>query len=130
VRGGDAARETSAVLARLVSELGELETQAAQARQAVQELTQDSAAVVGATSDAEAALVELGAHVKTATGSDPEAVRAIAEAVERARALVTSLVALSGKVPRALLIGAISPALVPLTRLLADEDPDGDGPTD
>ena len=61
----------------------------------------------------------MGERVKKATGSDPEAVRAIAEASERARALVASLAALSGKVPRALLLSALRPALEPLARLLA-----------
>ena len=78
----------------------------AQAQLVVAEVTQDSARAAGAASDAEAALVDIGERVKKATGSDPETVRAIAEASERARALVTSLSALSGKVPRGLLAGA------------------------
>ena len=127
-RGGEAAREASAVLARLGTDLGDLEAQAGQARLVVADITQDSASLVGAASDAESALGELADRVKKATGSDPEAVRAIADAAERARDLVASLAALSGKVPRSLLIAAISPALVPLTRLLADEAPDEDAP--
>jgi len=87
-------------------------------------VTQDSARVAGATSDADAALSDIGERVKRTTGSDPEAVRAIAEASERARALVGSLSVLSGKVPRALLASALRPALEPLVRLLGDEDPD------
>ena len=63
-------------------------------------------------------------RVKKATGSDPETVRAVAEASERARALVTSLSALSGKVPRALLVGTLGPVLAPLARLLTDEEPE------
>jgi hypothetical protein len=51
-------------------------------------------------------------------------VRAIAEASERARALVLALGALSGKVPRALVIGALSPALESLAAFLAEGDPD------
>ena len=90
------------------------------------EVTQDSARAAGAASDAESALVDIGERVKKATGSDPETVRAIAEASERARALVTSLSALSGKVPRALLVGALGPVLAPLARLLADEEPEED----
>ncbi len=125
-RGGEAARELSAVLSRLSVDLRELESRAGQAQLVVAELAHDSTAVVGAASDAEAALVELGDRVKKATGSDPEIVRAVAEAAERARALVASLVALSGKVPRALLIGAMGPAILPLTRLLSDEAPDED----
>jgi hypothetical protein len=57
-------------------------------------------------------------------------VKAIAETADNARALVASLGALSGKVPRNLLLSALRPALDPLARLLADEeagDPDEEG---
>jgi hypothetical protein len=103
-----------------------LEGQVSQAQTVVAEVTQDSARAAGAASDAEAALVDIGDRVKKATGSDPETVRAIADASERARALVTSLSALSGKVPRTLLVGMLAPALAPLARLLSDEEPDED----
>jgi methyl-accepting chemotaxis protein len=119
-RGGDAARELSVILSRLSVDLGDIESHAGQAQIVVADVTKDSTAVVGAAADAETALVELSGRMKKATGTDPETVRAIAEAAERARALVASLVALSGKVPRALLIGALAPALAPLTRLLGD----------
>jgi ApbE superfamily uncharacterized protein (UPF0280 family) len=74
--------------------------------------------------------VDVGDRVKRATGSDPEAVRAIAEASERARALVTTLSAVAGKVPRSLLMAALRPALEPLAVLLADGDGDGPGEGD
>jgi hypothetical protein len=93
-------------------------------------VTQDSARAAGAASDAESALVDVGERVKKATGSDPETVRAVAEASERARALVTSLGALSGKVPRALLVGTLGPVLAPLARLLTDEEPEEDERTE
>jgi len=124
LRGGDAARELGAGLSQLAGELSLLESNVGQAQSVVAEVTQESARVAGATSDAEAALSDIGERVKRTTGSDPEAVRAIAEASERARALVGSLSVLSGKVPRALLASALRPALEPLVRLLADEDPD------
>jgi hypothetical protein len=71
----------------------------------------------------------MGERVKKTTGSDPEAVRALAEASERARALVTALASLSGKVPRALLVGALRPVLEPVARLLVEED-EGAEPTE
>jgi hypothetical protein len=74
--------------------------------------------------------MDIGERVKKTTGSDPETVRAISEASERARALVTSMSTLSGKVPRALLAAAMRPALEPLARLLAEEGPDDDGERD
>jgi methyl-accepting chemotaxis protein len=125
-RGGDAARELGAGIAQLTAELAQLESHVAQAQVVVAEVTQDSARAAGAASDAESALLDMGERVKKATGSDPEAVRAIAEASERARALVASLAALSGKVPRTLLVGALRPALEPLARLLADDEHEGE----
>jgi methyl-accepting chemotaxis protein len=121
-RGGDQARELTGALSQIAAELGQLESQVAQAQAVVAEVTQDSARAAGAASDAESALVDMAERVKRATGSDPEAVRAVAEVSDRARALVASLGALSGKVPRALLIGALGPALAPLARMLADDE--------
>ncbi len=121
-RGGDQARELATALAQVATELAQLESNVAQAQAVVAEVTQDSARAAGAASDAESALLDMGERVKKATGSDPEAVRAIAEASERARALVASLTALSGKVPRGLLIGTLGPVLAPLAKVLADED--------
>jgi hypothetical protein len=107
--------------AQLSAELAQLDGHIGQAHLVVTEVTQDAARAAGAASDAESALLDLAERVKKATGSDPDAVRAIAEASERARALVTSLTALSGKVPRSLLLNALRPAIEPLERLLLDE---------
>jgi hypothetical protein len=126
-RGGDHARELAAALSQIAAELVQLESHLAQAQGVVSEVTQESARAAGAASDAESALLDMGERVKKATGSDPEAVRAIAEATERARSLVVSLTALSGRVPRALLVGALSPVLAPLARLLADEPEEHQG---
>jgi methyl-accepting chemotaxis protein len=123
-RGTDAARELAAAITLVNEELGQLKAQANEAQTSVAEVTQDAARAAGAASDAEAALADVAERIKRATGSDPEAVRAIAEASERARALVLALGALSGKVPRALVIGALSPALESLAALLADGDSD------
>ncbi|HEY1692106.1 MAG TPA: methyl-accepting chemotaxis protein [Polyangiaceae bacterium] len=123
-RGAETTRELAGVLTQLSGELSHLEGQVAQAQAVVAEVTQDSARAAGAASDAEAALLDIGERVKKATGSDPETVRAVAEASERARALVTSLSALSGKVPRTLLIAALGPVLAPLARVLGDDEPD------
>lgn len=123
-RGGDAARELATGVGHLAAELSQLEPHVGQAQSVVAEVAQDSARTAGAASDAEAALLDVSERVKKATGSDPEAVRAMAEASERARAMAASLAALSGKVPRAQLVSALRPALEPLARLLAEEEPD------
>jgi methyl-accepting chemotaxis protein len=121
-RGAEASRELAASVSQLVAELGQLDSHVAQAQGVVSEVTQDSARALGAAGDAESALVDIGERLRKATGSDPEAVRAVAEATERARSFVAALNAMSGKVPRALLAAAVRPALEPLARLLMDED--------
>ena len=121
-RGADVARDLGSGIGQVVAELAHLESHVGQAQVVVAEVTQDSARAAGAASDAESALLDMAERVKRATGSDPEAVRAIAEASERARALVTSLSALTGKVPRAMLLGALRPAIEPLARLLAEDE--------
>jgi methyl-accepting chemotaxis protein len=126
-RGGDAARDLASHIAQLDGELVQLETHVGQAQVVVAEVTQEAARAAGAASDAEAALLDVGERIKRATGSDPELVRAVAEAGERARSLVSSLAALQGKVPRALLVGVLAPAVEPLQILLADSEED-DGP--
>ena len=125
-RGGDTARDLGAGIGQLAGELTQLESQVGQAQIVVAEVTQDSARAAGAASDAEAALIDIGDRVKKATGSDPEAVRAIAEASERARALVATLSALNGKVSRTMLLSALRPAIEPLARLLGEEEREGE----
>ena len=88
----------------------------------VSEVAQDSTRTAGAAGDTESALLDMSERVKKFTGSDPEAVRSVSETSERGRALVATLTALSGKVPRAQLFGALRPMLDALIRLLADGD--------
>ncbi len=121
-RGSQVARDLGDAMAQVAGEFGQLEAHIGQAQSVVAEVTQDSARAAGAAGDAESALVDVGERVKKATGSDPETIRAIAEASERARALVASLSSLSGKVPRALLVGVLRPAIAPLASLLADDE--------
>lgn len=121
-RGVEAARELATALGQLAADLAQLEGHVGQAQAVVSEITQESARAAGAASDAESALVDIGDRIKRTTGSDPETVRAVAEASERARALVASLSALSGKVPRGLIVSALGPVIVPLARMLGDED--------
>jgi hypothetical protein len=129
-RGGDAVRELASGLGQVAAELGQLESQVAQAQAVVAEVAQDSARTAGAASDTESALLDMSERVKRATGSDPEAVRAVAEASERGRALVASLATLSGKVPRSQVVNALRPMLDSLARLLADGEPEDEAERD
>ncbi len=121
-RGSEAARELSAALAEIGSELVQVNASLDRAREAAAEVAQEAARVGGASADAERALTDIGDRFRKTTGSDPETARAIAEATEHARALVGALGTLSGKVPQALVVSALRPVLEPLSRMLEGED--------
>jgi methyl-accepting chemotaxis protein len=123
-RGSESAREVKQFLDDLVVHVMELNTQLEFARDAAVEVTQEVARIGGTNVELDHAVVELTLRLRRATGSDPETVRAIGEATEHARALVTALGTLSGTVPRGLLLAAIKPALEPLVRLLSEDEGD------
>jgi methyl-accepting chemotaxis protein len=125
-RGADAGRDLAAHLQRLAADLAQLEADVGQAQAVVAEVTREAANAAGAASETEAALVVSGERIRKATGSDPEVVRGLADAVEGARALVASLVPLRDKVPRALLVGVLRPIFEPLERVLGPEAAESD----
>ena len=65
-------------------------------------------------------MVELEAHAREATGSDPETVRALSVAHEQAQALMGTLGSLGGKLPPKEFMAALRPMLEPLARVLAE----------
>ena len=121
-RGAEAAREIGRSLADCSRELSTLTTRFEDARAHGADVTQQASSAAASAAEAARALVELGERLRTATGSDPETARAIAQATEHARALVSALGTLSGRVPRALLTTALRPVLEPLVRSLFDEE--------
>jgi len=127
ISGQESSRDLGNALTELASDLGQLLTSLERAREASTDAAQEAARASAAAADAERAVADMGEGLKKATGSDPETVRAIAEATEHARALVASLATLSGKVPQAFVASAIRPVLEPLVRML---DGDGDGGSD
>lgn len=125
-RGSEASRELASALAEIGSELVQVNASLDRTREASAEVAQEAARVGGASADAERALGDIGERLKKTTGSDPETARAIAEATEHARALVSALGTLSGKVPQALVVSALRPVLEPLARMLeGDEEESG-----
>ncbi len=94
----------------------------AKVRESSAEASQEAARVGSAAVDAERALGELNARLRSATGSDPETARAIADAMDHARALVSALAVATAKAPRALVLAALRPVLEPLFRLVEGED--------
>jgi methyl-accepting chemotaxis protein len=121
-RGSETARELTSTFGEVNAEITKLHAHIEQARQASGETSHEAARLTAATGAAEDALVEIGNRLRKVTGSDPETLRAVAEAHEHARALVASLSALRGKVPRSLVFGALGPMTEVLAKLLADDD--------
>jgi methyl-accepting chemotaxis protein len=125
-RGAAGARELTTAINDIGADVSKLHGTIEQARQASTEASQESARVAGSSAEAERALVELGTKLRASTGNDPEAMRLVAEAGDHARALVSSLSALRGKVPRQSMLSALKPLLDPLARVLVDASTDGD----
>jgi methyl-accepting chemotaxis protein len=121
-RGGDSARELAGALSEIGAELGQLNSQVEQVRDQAGDAAHEAARASGASAEADRVLVEMSEGLRRTTDRDPETVMAIAEASEHARALVGSLAALSGRVPRALLVSALRPMLEPLARVLAEDE--------
>lgn len=120
--GGELARGLGDSLAELTAELESLVGTIEQSRELGRDLaiTAEHAETSGA--EGQRALTEIRERLKKATGSDPETMRAIAEVTEHARALVSGLGTLTGKVPERLVIAAVRPVLEPLLRLLATDE--------
>jgi methyl-accepting chemotaxis protein len=130
-RGNENARELATTLSEIGGELAQLNAHLDQVREASGEVAHEAARASAAAAEADRVLVEMGDGLRKTTDSDPETVMAVAEASEHARALMTSLATLSGKVPRTLLVSALRPMLDPLARVLAEDDArEDDGESD
>jgi methyl-accepting chemotaxis protein len=127
-RAQDSAKVLGAAHRELAVELQSVGQRIDELRASAGEISADVSRAREAAMDAERSLVEITAKLKRATGTDPETVRAVAEVAEKARALVTALGALSGKVPQGLLAAALRPVVDPLLRVLEEsEGTEGDG---
>jgi methyl-accepting chemotaxis protein len=121
-RGGDSARELAVTLGEIGGEMGHIGGQLDQVRELASDVSHEAARASAAGAEADRVLLEMSDGLKRTTDRDPETAMAIAEAGEHARALVSSLGALSGRVPRTILVSALRPMLEPLARVLADDD--------
>jgi methyl-accepting chemotaxis protein len=121
-RGGESARELATTLGEIGGEMGHIGGQLDQVRELASDVSHEAARASAAAAEADRVLLEMQEGLKRTTDRDPETVMAIAEAGEHARALVGSLGALSGRVPKAILVTALRPMLEPLARLLAEEE--------
>ena len=123
-RGGEAVRELSQGIGEVSRESGALAARIDDARTQTGEIGQAAALASSSSLELERVLGDIGERLRKTTGSDPDTLRAIATATEHARQLVVALGALSGKVPRTLLVSTLRPVLEPLLRVVADEDAD------
>lgn len=120
--GSELARGLGDSLGELTKELESLVETIEQSRALGTELAHTAEHAETASAEGQRALGEIRERLKKATGSDPETMRAIAEVTEHARALVSGLGTLTGKVPERLVIAAVRPVLEPLLRLLASDE--------
>ena len=121
-RGTAAARELGDVARDAARDATSLASRFDEARSHGAEIGTEAARISSAVGDAERAIAELQERLRKATGTDPETARALADATEHARALVSALGTLSGQVPRALLVNALRPMLEPLLRVVAEDE--------
>jgi methyl-accepting chemotaxis protein len=120
VRGSESARELTATLGDVATEVGKLQLYVDQVRQGAMDASQEAARVTALASEAERSIVELGTRLEEATGSDPETARLVAQVSEHAKALIGALGALRGKASPKLVTSALRPVLGPLAGLLGD----------
>jgi methyl-accepting chemotaxis protein len=128
-RGADGARLLIQATRDLAAEIGVLSGRVDDTRQPGLEIATETSRAQAAAGDVERALVDMHERLRTATGSDPETLRAMSDASEHAKALVSALGKLSGRVPRALLVGALTPLFEPLLRVV-DEGKDTEEETE
>lgn len=126
-RGADGARLLIQATRDLSTEISALAARVEDARTPAIEIASETSRAQAAAGDVERALSDVQEKLRAATGSDPETLRAMGEASEHAKALVASLGKLSGRVPRALLVGALAPLVEPLTRALGEDEAEGEG---
>jgi methyl-accepting chemotaxis protein len=97
------------------------------ARLDLQQIVADAAKIGTAIGRSEQVLDELRERLRKSTGMDSDTLHALAEATEHARALVSALGTLSGRVPEGLLQATLRPVVEPLLKLLANNSDDEEG---
>jgi hypothetical protein len=95
-----------------------------QSKEASVALLSDVGRAGAAASSVERTLEEVRDALRRTTGTDPETMKLLGEAGEHAKALVTSLSTLSGKVPKSLIASVLRPTIEPLLSMLAGDDED------
>lgn len=121
-RGADAAEQLARVVEEIAGESAEVRRQLERSRSEVSEVGQEAAHLQASAQEASRSLDDLGIRLRRVTGADPEIARAVAQASEHARGLMTALSALSTAAHATPAISALQPILGPLARLLGEID--------
>lgn len=121
-RALEALDEQQGLLVQLEHERNKLEQLLEQARQRASVLADDLLHAQASQREARSALGELGLGLQRSTGTDPETARAVVQAADHARGLLTALTALSSRPQRGLVWRTLRPSIHPLLRLLGEID--------
>jgi methyl-accepting chemotaxis protein len=119
-RALEALEEHVAMLADVDRDREKLLTQIEQAQQRARELAEELLRSQAAQRDAEVAVAEMGKTLAKASPTDPETARALTDAAEHAKGLLSSLRLLSARGDHGQTLGALGPALRPLWRALRE----------
>lgn len=119
-RGDEVACELRAALGELEREIVEIRKMAERGRGDAGELGHETSKLNAAMQHARQSAVELGLRLRKATGIDPEVARAVHQAADHARGLMSALSALTATGGASLVKTALGPVVVPLGRMLAE----------
>jgi methyl-accepting chemotaxis protein len=130
-RGAEAARELVRAVDEVTVEASALRDRAQDVRGDAGEIAADAATAKASAQDATRALDRLERQLRKATGFDPDVARAVSQAAEHARGLVTALSTIQTSHVGSMALGALRPVLRPVARALGDmavgPEPDRDG---
>lgn len=129
-RGADAGEQLVRVVEEIAAESTEVRRQLERSRIEVSEVGQEAAHLQAAGQQASTSLDALASRLRRVTGVDPEVARAVAQASEHARGLMTALSTLSTAANATRAVSALRPVLGSLARLLGelDGEREDDGP--
>lgn len=125
-RGVDAGNLAISGIEELERDAAEVASHATRAHVVSKDISVDCARFGVSVSGVQRTITEARVSLRELTGTDPETMKTVAEAAEHAKALVTALGSLSGRVPSHLLATTLRPVIEPLLRLVAQDSDEED----
>ena len=120
-RGTEAARDLTSVVDELAAESIEVRRQIERSRAESGDLGQEASRIRASCEHGTRALGELAQRLRQATGVDPEVARAVTQAAEHARGLMSALSTLTTATAQSgTVAAALRPVLGPLSRLIGE----------